>query len=144
MGADVHNGSSLIKVHSGQVGALLSALKFPADSELPLRENLIECLGELDWRCVEQATPIFSFAYDSEMPMDCDQFLQITKFSMDGSFFEERPGDYVQDLQGNSCPGVMRATVENGVLRCRLYALVVGVDGQRTRQMVEEIDPQLI
>lgn len=144
MGSDARNGGSLIKVDGAQIGALLSALKFPTDSELSLGENLVECLAELDWQCVEQSPTVFSFSYDSEMPMDWDQFLQIAEFAMDGSFVEERPGDYVQDLQGNSCPGVMRASVEDGVLRCRVYAIVSDADGLRSRQLIEEIDPQLL
>lgn len=144
MGIDIRNGNSRINVHSAQIGTLLSAVKFRADNDVSPGENLIKCLEELDWRCVEATAPVFSFVYDSETPMEWDHFQQIANCLMDGSFFEERPGDYVQDLQGNSCSGIMRATVEDGVVRCRLYAIVKGADGQRTRQLVEEIDPQLI
>lgn len=143
MGSDIRNGRSLIKVDSGRIGSLLSTLKFPVDSELSLYENLIECLEERDWQFVEQSSTVFSFSYDSEILMDWEQFLPIAQFLVDGSFFEERPGDYVQDLQGNSCSGVMRASVECGVLRCRVYAIIRAADGLRTRQLIEEVDPEL-
>ena len=53
-------------------------------------------------------------------------------------------GDYVEDRDGNSCSGVLQARVEGGALRCRLYALVSDAEGRRNRQLIQEIDPQMI
>jgi hypothetical protein len=144
MSYGVRNGDSLIQIGREQIEEMLRVLKHGFDGDISLVQNLIECLEQLNWECVEQSQQRFSFVHDLDEPMNWDNLQQMAPFLQDGSFFEEHPGDYVQDLQGNNCPGVMRASIEGSVLRCRLYAVVKGEDGQRSRQLIEEIDPQLI
>ncbi len=144
MGYGIRNGDSLIQVDHERIEEVLRVLKHGCDGDISPAQNLIECLEQLNWECVKQSPQRFSFVHNLDEPMDWDNLQQIAPFLQDGSFFEERPGDYVQDLQGNSCPGIMRASIEGGVLRCRLYAVVTGEDGRRSRQLIEEIDPQLI
>jgi len=144
MGCDVRNGNSMITIDCSRVSALLAALDYSGDDDLEPANNLIECMLLNDWGCVEQSAEFLVFTHDPEEPVNWDSFVQLVPFVQEGSYFEQRPGDYVQDLQGNSRPGVMRASVEGGVLHCRLYALVKGADGFSIRQLIEEIDPQLI
>lgn len=144
MGYDIRNGKSLIQVGRERIEVMLQVLTYRCDAEISLEQNLIDCLQQMDWEYVEQSAQTLSFVHDAQAAMDWDNFQKIACFLQDGSFFEEHPGDYVQDLQGNSCPGVMRASIEGGVLHCRLYAVVKDEDGQRSRQLIEEIDSQMI
>jgi len=144
MGYDVRNGNSMITIECSRISALLAALDYSGDDDLEPANNLIECMLLNDWGCVEQSAEFLVFTHDPEEPMNWENFVQLVPFVREGSYFEQRPSDYVQDLQGDSWPGVMRGSVEGGVLHCRLYALVKGADGVSIRQLIEEIDPQSI
>lgn len=143
MGYQTHRGSSLIHIRGDRVLSMLAAFNYALDEDLSTTENLIECLIDIDWECVSQGASTLSFTHDPEEAIDWQAFITMAPFLEDGSFFEERPDDYVEDLQGNSCPGVMQAIVEEGVLHCRLYALVETASGQRVRQLVQVLDPLL-
>lgn len=144
MGYDVRNGNSMITIDCSRVSALLAALDYSGDDDLEPANNLIEYMLLNDWECVEQSAEFLVFTHDPEEPMNWENFVQLVPFVQESSYFEQRPDDYVQDLQGNSRPGVMRASVEGGVLHCRLYALVKGADGLSIRKLIEDIDPQSI
>jgi len=144
LGYAVAATKSLIRLDAGQIQSLLHELAFDYDEGMSQGDNLVACMEQLDWECVEQSSQTYSFVHHLDSPLDWDILKQMAKFLQDGSFFEECPGDYVLDLQGNSCPGVMCASIEGGVLHCRLYALVKDANGVRTQQLIEEIDPQLI
>lgn len=143
MGYQAHSGSSLIRIRGERALSVLTALNYEPDEDLSTTENLIECLIDIDWECVNQDAGVLSFTHDPDEAIDWQAFITMAPFLEDGSFFEERPDDYVEDLQGNSCPGVMQALVEGEILHCRLYALVETANGQRIRQLVQVLDPLL-
>ncbi|MOA05658.1 hypothetical protein D3C78_1252670 [compost metagenome] len=144
---DVPRGTSLLRIRAERIMAVLAALGFEPDEDLSTEENLSDCLSDLDWVCVGREDGIVAFRHENsdyhDQGMDWEALLAIAPFLEEGSFYEEGAGDHVEDRDGNSCPGVLRAQVEGGALRCRLYALVTDVEGRRSRQLIEEIDPQL-
>lgn len=143
MGYQARSGASLIRIRGERSLSLFGALGYKQDEDLSAEDNLIECLIDLDWECVERADDIFGFSHDRDEAMDWQAFVNMVPFLEDGSFFEERPDDYVEDLQGNNCPGLMQALVEGAVLHCRLYALVETADGHKIRQLLQVLDPSL-
>jgi hypothetical protein len=143
MGYQARSGASLIRIHGERSWPLLAALGYKPDEDLSREDNLIECLIDLDWECIDRSADTFGFRHDSDEAIDWQAFVNMAPFLEDGSFFEERPDDYVEDLQGNNCPGLMQALVEGGVLQCRLYALLKDSEGQKIRQLVQVLDPSL-
>lgn len=148
MGYGARSGASLIRIRSEQIMAVLAALDFEPDEDFSAEDNLSDCLSDLDWVCVGREDGIVAFRHENsdyhDQGMDWEALIAMAPLLEEGSFYEEGAGDYVEDRDGNSCSGVLQARVENGVLHCRLYALVTDAEGGRSRQLIQEIDPQMI
>lgn len=147
MGYHVRSGASLIRIRAERIMDVLAALDFEPDEDFSAEDNLSDCLSDFDWACVAREDGVLAFSHENsdyhDQGMDWEALLAMAPFLEEDSFYEEGAGDYVEDRDGNSCSGVLQARVEDGVLRCRLYALVTDAEGQRSRQLIEEIDPQL-
>ncbi|MNZ51511.1 hypothetical protein D3C78_693270 [compost metagenome] len=148
MGYRARSGASLIRIRAQRIMDVLAALDFEPEEDSSAGDNLSDCLSDLDWVCVAREDGVLAFSHENsdchDRGMDWEALLAMAPFLEEGSFYEEGAGDYVEDREGNSCPGVLQARVESGALRCRLYALVTDAEGRRSRQLIEEIDPQLI
>lgn len=145
---DVPCGTSLLRIRTGRIMDVLAALDFEPDEDSSAEDNLSDCLSDLDWVCVGREDGVLAFRHENsdyhDQGMDWEVLIAMAPFLEEGSFYEEGAGDYVEDRDGNSCSGVLQARVEDGILRCHLYALVTDAEGRRSRQLIEEIDPQLI
>lgn len=145
---DVPRDTSRLRIHTGRIMDVLAALDFEPDEDFSAEDNLSDCLSDFDWVCVGREGGVLAFSYENsdyhDQGMDWEALIAMAPFLEEGSFYEEGAGDYVEDRDGNSCSGVLQARVEGGALRCRLYALVTDAEGRRNRQLIQEIDPQMI
>ena len=94
MGYLARSGASLIRIRGERSLSLFGALGYKQDEDLSAEDNLIECLIDLDWECVERADDIFGFSHDRDEAMDWQAFVNMVPFLEDGSFFEERPDEF--------------------------------------------------
>ena len=136
---------SELRFKDANLPALLAALDYESDEDFSLEDNVRGCLGDLGWyvtgRKDDQLT--FEFQSDDDEEMDWEVLLTLSAFLEEGSYYEERCGDYVEDANGELCTGIARAWMERGELKGMTYALVPGADGQHIRQLIGAFDPRM-
>ncbi|WP_278958462.1 hypothetical protein [Aquipseudomonas alcaligenes] len=137
---------SELRFKDSHLPALLAALDYESDEDSSLEENVSDCLGDLGWYATGRKDDQLTFefqSYDDE-EMDWEALLTLSAFLEEGSYYEERCGDYVEDADGQPRAGVVRVWMESGQLKGMTYARIPGEDGQRIRQPVGPFDPRMI
>lgn len=137
---------SQLRIHPARLDGLLAALDYEPDEDFSLERNVSDCLSDYQWYATGEQDGLLTFAFqsDDDVEMDWEVLLTLSAFLEDGSFYEERAGDYVSDAEGNARSGLIRAWVEGGQLRAMVYALIPTADGQYQRQPVQVLDPRMI
>jgi hypothetical protein len=136
---------SELRFSDASLPALLAALDYEPDQDFDLERNVSDCLSDFGWYATGRNVGLLTFAFQSEddQEMDWEVLLTLSAFLEEGSYYEERCGDYVEDADGQPRSGVVRAWMEGGQLKGMVYALIPTADGQRIRQAVEPFDPRM-
>ncbi|SEL45600.1 hypothetical protein SAMN05216214_112106 [Atopomonas hussainii] len=137
---------SSLRIHRRQLAAVLQALDYQPDEDFSLAHNVCDCLSDYHWYAAapQDEWLSFEFASDDDEQMDWEVLLTLTPFLEEGSYYEERAGDYVLDAQGQQRTGLIRAWVEQGQLKGMIYALVPDPTGSAVREPVAALDPRMI
>lgn len=137
---------SELRFSDASLPALLAALDYEPDQDFSLERNVSDCLSDFGWYATGRHVGLLTFEFqsDDDEEMDWEVLLTLSAFLEEGSYYEERCGDYVEDADGQPRSGVVRVWMEDGQLKGMVYALIPAPDGQRIRQAVEPFDPRMI
>ena len=133
---------SELRFSDANLPALLAALDYEPDEDFSLERNVSDCLSDFGWYATGRNGGLLTFEFqsDDDVEMDWEVLVSLSAFLEEGSYYEERCGDYVEDADGELRSGILRAWMEGGQLKGIIYALVPAPDGQHIRQpMVSEI-----
>ena len=137
---------SELRFKDSHLPALLAALDYEPDQDCSLERNVSDCLSDFGWYATGRGSGLLTFEFrsDDDEEMDWEVLLTLSAFLEEGSYYEERCGDYVEDADGQPRAGVVRVWMESGQLKGMTYARIPGEDGQRIRQPVGPFDPRMI
>lgn len=137
---------SELRFSDASLPALLAELDYEPDQDFDLERNVSDCLSDFGWYATGRNVGLLTFEFqsDDDEEMDWEVLLTLSALLEEGSYYEERCGDYVEDAEGQPRSGVVRVWMEDGQLMGMLYALIPTADGQRIRQPIEPFDPRMI
>lgn len=93
---------SELRFSDASLPALLAALDYEPDQDFDLERNVSDCLSDYGWCSTGHKVGLLTFEFqsDDDQEMDWEVLLTLSAFLEEGSYYEERSGDYVEDVDG--------------------------------------------